>query len=63
MKNALRNWKTTLLGVLTLAGTAAHAYQNPASLADPTVLAGITAGIGLIVAKDGDKSGTVTVPK
>ena len=63
MKNATRNWKTTFAGILSLALTGFSIYTNPASLANPEVFTGIVAGVGLILAKDADKSGTVTVPK
>jgi hypothetical protein len=58
IKNAKRNWKTTLAGVLTLAFTGLTIYADPSRLADPTTISGIVGGVGLIVAKDGDKSGT-----
>ncbi len=62
MKNARRNWKTTIAGIFALAITGLQVYQNPASLLDPSTFGGITAGVGLILAKDGDKSGTAEVP-
>jgi hypothetical protein len=66
MKNAKRNWKTTLAGILTLLATGVGIYINPAILLDPqqaAVTAGaITAGVGLIAAKDSDKTGVSAVP-
>lgn len=59
LKNARRNWKTTAGGVLTLAATGYAVAANPAVLASPEglagVVAGVSAGIGLIKAKDADK--------
>lgn len=62
MNNATRNWKTTLAGILALAMTGLSVYSNPALIQDPTTIAGIVGGIGLIVAKDGDKGGTSAKP-
>jgi len=59
LKNVARNWKTTGAGVLTLAATGFAVAANPAVLATPEglagVVAGVSAGIGLIKAKDADK--------
>lgn len=63
MKNAKRNWKTTLMGIFSLALTGVAVATNPASLTNPEVLTGIITGVGLILAKDGDKSGTIEVPR
>lgn len=61
--NAARNWKTTISGIMTLAFAGLSIWQQPASASDPQVIGAIVAGIGLIAAKDGDKSGTSTVPR
>ena len=67
MNNAKRNWKTTLMGILTLAMLAFNVYRTPSVLADPAqqaqVAAGAAAGIGLIAAKDGDQTGPAGQPK
>lgn len=60
MKNAARNWQTTLAGILSLAFAGLQIYRNPATISDPATIAAVTAGVGLIVAKDGDKSGTAS---
>jgi hypothetical protein len=52
----MKNWKTTLTGVLTLVVTIAGAglhYLHTGTLPDLTaIIAGITAGGGLIFASD-----------
>jgi hypothetical protein len=67
MNNAKRNWKTTIMGILTLAMLAFNVYRTPSVLADPAqqaqVAAGAAAGIGLIAAKDADQTGTGEQPK
>ncbi|MGA2326068.1 MAG: hypothetical protein ABSH05_07250 [Bryobacteraceae bacterium] len=67
MKNAARNWKTTIAGIFTLLMLAFNVYNNPAILKDPTgqaqVLAQAGVAVGLIVAKDGDQTGTAAQPK
>ena len=55
------NWKTTLLGlgaVLTVIGTALTAVfdgDTATTINVSTLITGIVTGIGLILAKDGDK--------
>lgn len=51
-KNAAVNWQSTLAGLATLGFAAYKIYSNPASAADPSTIASITAGLGLITAKD-----------
>jgi hypothetical protein len=51
----MKDWKTTLTGVLTIVGTLVTAglaslHQQPINV--PATLAGVTAGIGLIKAAD-----------
>jgi hypothetical protein len=55
MRTAKRNWKTTLFGVLTLGLVGVQVYAAPGSAASAETLAKVSAGIGLICAKDGDK--------
>jgi hypothetical protein len=63
MNAIAKNWKTTGLGVaaiLTAAGAALTALtdNDPATLPDwGALIAACIAGIGLIFAKDADKSG------
>jgi len=61
IKNAARNWKTSGAGVLTLAATGFAVAANPAMLATSGglagVVAGVSAGVGLIKAKDADRTG------
>lgn len=56
MQYLLKNWKTTLAGIVTIAGviTATWLPQYADELAKAT---GILAGLGLIAAKDGNKTG------
>jgi hypothetical protein len=51
----MKDWKTTLAGALTIAGTLVTAglavlQHKPVDV--PTTIAGITAGVGLIKAAD-----------
>jgi hypothetical protein len=57
MKDAKRNWKTTVAGILTLAFAGLSIWQDPAKASDPATIGGLVTGVGLIVAKDGDKTG------
>jgi len=52
---ATKNWQTTVLGILTLLLTAFKIYSTGA--VDPQDAAAITAGGGLIVAKDHNVTG------
>lgn len=63
MRNILRNWRSTLAGLLTLLGVGAHIYQTPSAAADPAVAAAIAAGVGLIVSKDANQTGTAEPAK
>lgn len=64
MQSISKNWKTTGLGIaaiLTAGGAALTALtdNDPATLPDwGALIAAVIAGVGLIFAKDGDKSGT-----
>ena len=55
MKNILTNWKTTIIGIVILAGLAYKAFTTGFTIADAVF--GFIA-IGFITAKDGDKSHT-----
>lgn len=56
------SWKTTLLGICTILAALAGAGKaildgDPSTNADPaTIIAAITAGVGLIAARDNNKS-------
>ena len=52
----MRNWKTTLSGIALIIGAVAMYVNDPTKLNEAIV--GVTAGFGLIFAKDGDVSGT-----
>lgn len=58
MKNIFKNWKTSLVGVGILITLSGHAAKDPKILLDEKVLATAAAGVGLILSKDGDKTGT-----
>lgn len=58
----MKNWQTRISGILTLGLIGVKAAANPGVLADPTVLAAITAGLGLIFAKQHNVTGG-TVPQ
>ncbi len=57
MNNAKRNWKTTVFGILMLAISGFTIYNDPSKATDPQTMGGIAGGVGLILAKDGDKTG------
>lgn len=59
----MRNWKTTISGILTLAFAGLSIWQNPASATDPQVIGAIAGGVGLIVAKDAEKPQPPAPPK
>jgi hypothetical protein len=52
IKTAGRNWQTTSAGIMALAMIALNAWHNPASIVDPTTIAGISVSIGLILGRD-----------
>jgi hypothetical protein len=54
--NMLRNWKTTLAGIAAIIAAASLAVNHPDKYGEAVTMA--LAGFGLILAKDGDKSGT-----
>jgi hypothetical protein len=47
--------RTTIIGFASLIALAIGVVKNPAGLNDPQVLAGIAAGVGLLVAGDDSK--------
>lgn len=62
MINAKRNWKTSVFGALMLALAGFSIYTDPAKATDPQTIATIGGGVGLILARDGDKTGTEQHP-
>lgn len=60
MKHALRNWKTTLVGVGMLLVISGNVAKDPTVLMDKGTLLGGAAAVGLILGKDGDKTGIAT---
>ncbi len=57
----MRNWRTTISGILALLGMGVVIYQNPSKASNPEVIAGIITGVGLIAAKDANVSGPPVV--
>ena len=58
--NAMKSWHTTLLGILSILSTvigAGIALLNGSHVDPAVVIAGITAGAGLIAAKDANVTG------
>ena len=58
--NSTHSWKTTVFGTLMLALAGFSIYTDPAKATDPNVMATIAGGMGLLLAKDGDKTGTAS---
>lgn len=54
MSNLLKSWKTTIIGIVAIAGLAFNAYANGGfSVQDFLAL---VFGVGFLLAKDSDKS-------
>lgn len=58
MKDFIRNWKTTLAGVGILITVTAKLAQDPRSITNMDTIGMIGAGIGALMAKDGNVTGT-----
>ena len=58
--NILRNPQTTIFGVIGLIGSIKTVVANPILISDPTWWTAMSVSIGLITAKDGNKTGTAT---
>lgn len=58
--NILRNPQTTILGVIGLIGSIKTVVANPILISDPTWWTAMSVSIGLITAKDGNKTGIAT---
>lgn len=52
----ITNWKTTLSGIVAIAGVVVKLINNPTSM-DASDVAAVTAGVGLLLAKDKDVTG------
>lgn len=52
----LKNWKTTLAGLVTIAGVITTTWL-PQYADELAKVIGVLAGLGLIVAKDGNQTG------
>lgn len=50
MNTLIKNWITTLAGVITLAFAGLQVYKNPALLTDPATDTKIASGVGLLAA-------------
>lgn len=59
LKNVLRNWKTTTLGLSALAILAVEVSNNPTKLLEPETLSAIALAAAAVAGKDGDKTGNV----
>lgn len=58
MKNAFKNWKTSMAGVGMLLVIGSSVAQNPKKNINQEAVLGTIAAVGLILGKDGDKTGT-----
>lgn len=56
LDNILKNWKTTLAGIVTIAGVITATWL-PQYADEVAKVVGILAGFGLVVSKDADKTG------
>lgn len=56
MNNMLKNWKTSLAGLVAIAGVITATWL-PEYSEHVTAVTGVLVGLGLIAAKDGNKTG------
>ena len=56
MNNLLKNWKTSLAGIVTIAGVITSTWL-PQYSDEVAKIVGILAGLGLLATKDGNKTG------
>lgn len=56
MNNLLKNWKTSLAGIVAIAGVITSTWL-PQYSDEVAKIVGILAGLGLLAAKDGNKTG------
>jgi hypothetical protein len=52
-----KNWKTSATGAVGLVITSWTVWQNPATIMQPETQMAFLSSFGLLVAKDGDKTG------
>ena len=57
MRDILKNWKTSLIGLIALIGLGINVFSNGLSVNDFIAL---VVGVGFILSKDGDKSHSKT---
>lgn len=62
MKNSIKNWKTTVAGII-VGGVAAAVALGYITTEVGTQITGICIALGLIVSKDGDQSGQAGTAK
>lgn len=60
--NAVRNWHTTVPGVVAIVAGVTTIVHNPAAATDPLTIAAIASGIGAVAGKDANKTGIVSPP-
>ena len=53
----MKNWKTTLAGLLVIVGALTGPITDPSKPVGPELIAQILAGVGLIASKDHDVTG------
>ena len=58
--NILRNPQTSVFGIIGLIGSIKAVAANPLMLSDPTWWTAMSVSVGLITAKDGNKTGIAT---
>lgn len=56
MQYLLKNWKTTLAGIVTIAGVVTATWL-PQYADEVAKVTGVLVGLGLLAAKDGNKTG------
>lgn len=56
MQNMLKNWKTTLAGLVAIAGVITATWL-PEYADEVAKVTGVLVGLGLLAAKDGNKTG------
>ena len=57
MSNILKSWKTTLIGLVAIAGLGFNIYTNGGISVTDFLL--LITGVGFLLSKDGDKSHSV----
>jgi hypothetical protein len=57
MSNILKSWKTTLIGLVAIAGLGFNIYTNGGMTVTDFLL--LITGVGFLLSKDGDKSHSI----